>query len=106
MTLYSIIVLALFAGLWLIFSLELGMKNSLIRKLKNEKKEVMEDYNQIVKDYNDVVDFLEKHFTDEELRELFLEHDLEKFTNETPDLSEPVLENLRESLLEDVEKRF
>lgn len=105
MTIYSLIVLALFVGMWILYSLELRMKNSKIKKLKRESEELMEDYNTIVKDYNDVVDFLEKHFTPEELAELFLEHDMEKYISKEEYLTEKMREKVKEHLRENLEPR-
>lgn len=105
MTIYSLIVLALFVGMWILYSLELRMKNSKIKKLKRESEELMEDYNTIVKDYNDVVDFLEKHFTPEELAELFLEHDMEKYIGKEEDLPDNMREKVKEHLRENLEPR-
>lgn len=105
MTIYSLIVLALFVGMWILYSLELKVKNSKIRKLNRENDELLQDYNTIVKDYNDVVDFLEKHFTTEEIAELFLEHDMEKFIGKESGVNEKVREKVKEHLRENLDPR-
>lgn len=105
MTLYSMIVLGLFVGMWLLYSFEIKVKNAKIKKLNRENDEFMQDYNTLVKDYNDVVDFLEKHFTPEQIQELFLEHDMEKLMGDDKDMNETVRSKIKEHLRQYSKKR-
>jgi hypothetical protein len=99
------IVLALFVIMWALSGYEIRSKNKLIQKLNKEYEDVLIDYNQLVTDYNDAVDFLEKHFTKEQLDELFLEHDMDKFIGEDGNMNEQMRETIKQHLRDNIDKR-
>lgn len=105
MTLYSMIVLGVFVVMWILSFFEIRVKNSLIKKLHKECEEITIDYNQLAKDYNDVIDFLEKHFTKEQLDELFLEHDMDKFIGEDGNMNDQMRETIKQHLRENLDAR-
>lgn len=105
MTLYSMIVLGLFVIMWVLCSYEIGSKNKLIRKLNTENEEVTADYNQLVSDYNDICDFLEKHFSKEELDELLFKHDVDKLMKDGGNVNPEMRKHIENMLREDYEPR-
>lgn len=97
MTTYSMIVLGLFVLMWVLCNFEISRRNKTIKKQANELDELTEDYNQIASDYNDVCDFLEKHFTPEQLEELFIQHDVDRLAGDDPAVRTSVERQLREN---------
>lgn len=105
MTLYSMVVLGVFVIMWALSYFEIRTKNNLIKKLNKECEDITTDYNQLAKDYNDVIDFLEKHFSKEQLDELFLEHDMDKFIGEDGNMNEQMRETIKQHLRENLDAR-
>lgn len=106
MTVFLIIVLYILVFMWMSSgTFEIKTRDRLIRKLNDECEETSKNYNSLVKSYNDIIDFLEKHFTREELDELFLEHDIDNFLGENGNMNEQMREKIKSHLRDDLDAR-
>ena len=103
MTLYSLVVIGLFVGMYVLFSIEMKVKDSLIVKQDKEIQETVDSFNELVDQYNELIDFLEEKYNPEELEDVLLDHKVENYLtgeemeNMNPEVKKTIREHIRSS---------